>query len=374
MNFKLMCMTWATLCLTFEVFGQLSTKNNYTGSWSDASSWSTAQPDPLTAGLDDECDIYGYITRDGSLSFDNLGTNTKQFVVYDTLVVKGSMTFANNSMSLVVETGGLLVVFGNFEANNKVDLENGGTMVVTGDMALNGGNQEYVNNGGGLYVDGNITGNGDTAGADAVDQPSSNLNGSGDAGQQSLYNFIAAGGTTALPITLGSFEGESIDKIVKLEWVTLTEENFEFFEIQRSLDGQVFDVIGEVQGQGFSSTKTAYSFEDLKPYFGTVYYRLNAVDYDGSSELFHVIAIEHKPIGLEPKVYPNPSQGQAVTLLVNVDENVNNTRVSVTNYEGRVVYETSEVGALKLRNLESGLYFVKVRIDNLVYHKKLLIQ
>ncbi|UXX80668.1 T9SS type A sorting domain-containing protein [Reichenbachiella carrageenanivorans] len=360
---------------SWAVRAQFETKNTYTGTWSDTGSWTAGQPNPLTTNIDDEANIYGYITREGSLSFTNIGNNSDEIIIYDTLVVEGNMTFETNSISLKVETGGLLVIFGDFVANNKVDLENGGTMVITGDMTLSGGQQDYIDNGGGLYVDGDIIGNGDTSEADNVDRPSSDLN-SGNSEEQSLYEFIQSGGSKALPITLGKFEVKSIEKGVQLMWTTLSEENFDYFEIYRSADGSNFEVIGEMKGQGFTSESMDYLFVDESPLYGLGYYRLNAIDFDGSSEMFAVVKVSHSPTYLKPSVYPNPTQGQNLSIQMNYTEAPINQHLVISNYEGKVVFESSESQSLQkinLQGLKSGLYFVKIQIDNLIFKEKLLI-
>lgn len=361
---------------SWAVRAQFETKNNYTGTWNDVASWSAGQPNPLTTNIDDEANIYGYITREGSLSFANIGNNADEIIIYDTLVVEGNMTFETNSISLKVETGGLLVIFGDFVANNKVDLENGGTMVIIGDMTLNGGSQDYIDNGGGLYVDGEITGNGDTGDADGTDQPSTNLNNTGDNGKQKLFDFIQNGGSTSLPITLGSFEAKSNATFVELKWTTLSEENFSYFEIQRSSDGFNFEIIERVDGQGFASQSTNYVFLDYTPLYGQGYYRLNAIDYDGTNEIFQTIQVVHRPESVSPVIYPNPSNGQSVSVMLHLDQLPTNQQFLITNANGRVVFESEDLTNFNLDGLSGlprGLYFVKIQIDNLVFNEKLIV-
>lgn len=363
-------------CVLSAARAQFPTKDNYPGTWNDADSWTSGQPSPLNTGINDEIDVYGYITRQGSLSFANIGKNSDEIIIYDTLVVQGDMTFENNSISLTVKTGGLLVVFGNFVANNKVDLANGGTMVITGDMTLSGGNQDYVDNGGGLYVDGVINGNGDTGDADGVDQPTSDLNNTGDNGEQSLYNFIQSGGSSSLPITLGRFELRSDEESVHLSWTTLSEENFSFFEVQRSSDGLHFDVIGRVSGHGFSSAAIDYVYLDDSPIYGKAYYRLNAVDYDGSNEIFQIVQVVYSPAKSIPNIYPNPSNGQVMSIQLNLDQTPRAQQLVVTDTRGRVIFESSNImdfNQLSQRNLPNGLYFIRIQIDNLVFNKKLVV-
>lgn len=88
-----------------------------------------------------------------------------------------------------------------------------------------------------------------------------------------------------LPVELMSFEVEKIgeDKS-KLEWVTASELNCNFFEIQRSNNGEAFETIGTVQASGNSSNERFYNWVDEQPLNGTNYYRLKTVDFDGHEE------------------------------------------------------------------------------------------
>lgn len=367
----------STVSLQAQIY---TTLDNFTGPWENSGSWvGGSQPDPLTTGINDEVDVYGYITRNGSLSFADIGANTKYFTVYDTLVVQGNMTFENNSLNLRIADGGLLVVFGDFTANNKVTLDNGGTLVITGDLTLNGGQNDYVDGGGSLYVDGTISGTGDTAGADAIDEPSSNLDGSSEEGEQELYNFIASGGETPLPITLSYFKAELLDTQIRLSWETLTEENFDYFEIQRSGNGLDFEVIGTVEGHGFSSDPHQYTFADHSPVIGWNFFRLRAIDFDGTYEVFEVIKVENKPDFSTVRLYPNPGNGEFINIsipekLLSGQQSVNLTVVDVN---GALLLQqevtSSQISAPFQNTLAPGLYIVSLQTLDYTTSLRLLV-
>ncbi len=84
-----------------------------------------------------------------------------------------------------------------------------------------------------------------------------------------------------------------------LNWSTLTEINNELFEIERSFDpSKGFKKIGEVDGNGTSSTLIDYEFEDRDiSLSGTYYYRLKQIDFNGDYEYSEVIAIDVNRIG-----------------------------------------------------------------------------
>ncbi len=97
-----------------------------------------------------------------------------------------------------------------------------------------------------------------------------------------------------LPITLMKFEGEFKDNVVLLTWSTASEQNNDYFYIEKSLDGFTWTRIIEKPGHGNSSTQIDYNAIDNQPFLGINYYRLTQVDYDGQKETFDIIAINVK--------------------------------------------------------------------------------
>lgn len=111
----------------------------------------------------------------------------------------------------------------------------------------------------------------------------------------------------ALPVELSYFNGRMENTSVLLAWQTLTEQNNEKFIIQRSNDGESFEMIGEVGGSGDSSSPLDYNFIDKSPSNGINYYRLAQIDFDGQSSTSSVIAIDAYGSSSEWVLYPNPS-------------------------------------------------------------------
>ncbi|HRH67858.1 MAG TPA: hypothetical protein PLU53_16300, partial [Bacteroidia bacterium] len=97
------------------------------------------------------------------------------------------------------------------------------------------------------------------------------------------------GQITTLPITIGSplpiellsFTAHSVDNGCKLEWVTATEINNDYFTLERSHNGKDFEEIRKLKGAGNASHILSYSSIDEHPFSGVSYYRLKQTDYDG---------------------------------------------------------------------------------------------
>lgn len=113
---------------------------------------------------------------------------------------------------------------------------------------------------------------------------------------------------STLPVHFVSFTGEKQKEGVLLKWRTATEKENDFFLVERSANGNVFEAIGKVAGAGTSTAENAYSFLD-KGYSGqdVVYYRLKQVDKNGQATYSTVVKINANGMvqqGLS--VWPNP--------------------------------------------------------------------
>ncbi len=123
---------------------------------------------------------------------------------------------------------------------------------------------------------------------------------SGDIGLNHLANvpdllivkFTDLSPSSSLPINLLSFKAKKMKDKVELSWKTSSEINNNYFTIEKSIDGYMYQEIGRVSGAGNSSQILNYSFFDDNPFRGVTYYRLSQTDYNGESETFPVVAIE----------------------------------------------------------------------------------
>ena len=86
-----------------------------------------------------------------------------------------------------------------------------------------------------------------------------------------------------LPVELAYFKAELVGDQVLLKWETFSENNNDYFAIERSLDGSHFTEIGRVPGKGTQTTESKYEHWD-SPTIGQNYYRLRQVDFDGGVE------------------------------------------------------------------------------------------
>jgi len=108
----------------------------------------------------------------------------------------------------------------------------------------------------------------------------------------SWSNTGSCGG--ALPIDLVSFNGEAVGSKVTIKWIVNSQVNNDYFEIQKSLNLDKWDLVDSVTGAGTTNRQMSYSTVDYNSNIGYTYYRLKQVDHNGESETFYPIAIQVK--------------------------------------------------------------------------------
>ncbi len=97
---------------------------------------------------------------------------------------------------------------------------------------------------------------------------------------------------TSLPVQLFSFTVSKKQKGNDLQWITASEKNSDYFEIEISKDGRYFDSIAMLPAAGESKTMKKYNFLHEFTEQGIWYYRLKTVDRDNTFEYSKVIAIK----------------------------------------------------------------------------------
>jgi hypothetical protein len=91
------------------------------------------------------------------------------------------------------------------------------------------------------------------------------------------------------------FKGEKYNEYNKLEWLTYTETNSDYFILEKSINGSYWTKLTTVDGAGTTIQSTLYQYKDYNQYEGLVYYRLIQRDYDGEEKNLGQVAIFTQP-------------------------------------------------------------------------------
>jgi len=168
---------------------------------------------------------------------------------------------------------------------------------------------------------------------------------------------------TPLPIELLYFKPKYEDDIVKLRWSTASEHNNDYFTIEKSYDGIMYNVIKTVPGAGNSTHVINYYEEDRSFTSSIVYYRLKQTDFDGQFVRtdWESVFIDKKITDLE--IIPNPFEQELnITFIseINGIKTLNLTDLigNVVYHEDIMVFDGLNNVKIKLNTLSSGVYLL----------------
>ena len=148
-----------------------------------------------------------------------------------------------------------------------------------------------------------------------------------------------------------TFSAQNVqERGVVLNWSSRYNDTTAFYIVERSLDGQNFEKLGEVTS---INTQTSFKFIDRKPYSEVSYYRLQVIDYDGNAYTSNLVSLYIPSQGKPALVlYPMPV-GNANTLNLNFQGIQKNTKaiITITDHFGRqVLSKEIDVNSLNSHN------------------------
>lgn len=182
---------------------------------------------------------------------------------------------------------------------------------------------------------------------------------------------------SVLPVELISFQAITKSKSIELKWATASELNNDRFEVERSLDGKSFEVIGVVSGSGTVSHRIDYTFLDSNPEVGANYYRLKQYDFDGINEHSSTI-VAFFQASEELVVYPNPAESQ-INIFLGSQFSRTEISVQILDLSGKEVWKrdllapTSKL-EIGINEINPGQYLVRVQNNSFSTTKRIQVR
>lgn len=191
------------------------------------------------------------------------------------------------------------------------------------------------------------------------------------------YGWTATIGCTSvigLPVEWLSFTGQRAEEGIVLDWLTASETNSAYFEVER-YNETGFDSIGFVSAAGNSIQTLSYHFTDLKPSSGWNYYRLKQVDLNGQVNYSGIVAIgpgsgpgdillQYQEPGLSDQLLFEHLEAQDFAVKI---YETSGALVSHTNHQPAAAHDPMN---LETQNLATGIYLVEIS-GNAGFHKVL---
>ena len=165
-----------------------------------------------------------------------------------------------------------------------------------------------------------------------------------------------------LPVTLLYFTAKANkENTVLLNWSTTSENNNDYFTIERSKHASRFEYVSKVPSGGNSTIKQDYSFTDFLPLPGVSYYRLTQTDKDGKFSLSQIERVNIGSLEFTATASPNPTR-DIVQLRINGTINKNMSYL-IADLNGKILLKSpisNAIHSINLGNFSNGVYIIKI--------------
>ncbi|MCR9253577.1 MAG: T9SS type A sorting domain-containing protein [bacterium] len=203
-------------------------------------------------------------------------------------------------------------------------------------------------------------------------------------GYTSFSDLTGESQPATLPVTLISFEAKSMEEGgVRLDWATATELNNDYFEVLKSYDGEDYESIGIVQGNGTTNLPMEYQLIDNNPLYGNNYYALRQVDFDGTEEIVGITYVNYliNREEMSTRVYPNPTNSDNLNVTISSGDIETPIFMKIVNLEGKLIYEETVSGSPNYdihidaaQEMVSGMYILMVNQGDTVKYERIVIR
>jgi len=173
-----------------------------------------------------------------------------------------------------------------------------------------------------------------------------------------------------LPVKLLSFTGSYRNQTTTLNWETMNELDFDYFEIERSASGADYSAIGSKASTSSNASKQSYQhLDNLSGVDGNVfYYRLRIVDKDGQFKYSNVIMIRKESKSINGvALNPNPVTNGMATVRFSASGS-NEVTMRVVDMNGKVMAQqqnkvyagNNSISLNNLERLQPGVYLLQL--------------
>lgn len=182
----------------------------------------------------------------------------------------------------------------------------------------------------------------------------------------------------SMPEVLLSFDAVFDNTKVELTWSSDTENNNNFFVIEKSKDAMNFEALLTIKGFGNYSNIMSYFDVDYTPFEGISYYRLTQIDQQGKILSSRLVSINNKistsNLAMnQSAIYDNPaalmgSENKEVLVVLRNEKGEESYSKVVIDEEFHVL--SSDASS----KLDNGTYTVVASSDNRLYSQKLVVK
>jgi hypothetical protein len=179
------------------------------------------------------------------------------------------------------------------------------------------------------------------------------------------FSFCPQGKVT--PVTFLDLDAHQQGSGIAINWKTSQELNSDYFEVQRSADGNLaWSSIAKIAAAGNSQVIKAYSSFDASPVSGVNYYRVKQFDKDGKFKYSKIVSVKISTEKTAASVKINPFQNRlSVNFISPVEQVVTARLIDITGKQvGMQKWTISNGSSSKdfenVAALQKGIYIISV--------------
>lgn len=179
---------------------------------------------------------------------------------------------------------------------------------------------------------------------------------------------------TVLTLKFLNFSAELFEEYTDLLWRISKEVNLKQFEIERSSNGNSFELVDIIP---FKNDNYTYRFKDNKPFEGKTYYRILGKNIDGKFVYSKIILVSAKRI-IQLNIFPNPSI-HYIDVRFNFPSNYNSSlNLSIKNIQGVEIKNYANIPSarnlvINTSSLAPGLYSLSITgNENITINKQFI--
>ena len=169
-------------------------------------------------------------------------------------------------------------------------------------------------------------------------------------------------GSSVLPVNFTKFEAGCTNNGTIVSWSTASEFNSNYFELQRSTNGNDWTSVASVKAVANSSTGHTYQQLDLNG--GKAYYRIKQVDVNGNFIYTSTIRTNCELKAINMVIYPVPAR-DILNVVIRSDKSLK-TQLLLVDGVGKIVrkmdaalFNGSNTFLFNLKGLASGEYIIR---------------
>jgi len=187
-----------------------------------------------------------------------------------------------------------------------------------------------------------------------------------------VVNSLTFTSPVVLPVLFTKFDAGCTNNGALVSWSTGSESNSNYFELQRSINGNDWTPVGTVKAAGNSSTGRTYQKLDLDG--GKAYYRIKQVDLEGNFIYTSIIRTNCDRKAIDMVIYPVPTR-DILNVVIRSDKSLK-TRLLLVDGVGRIVrkmdvtlFNGSNTFLFNLEGLASGQYLIRSNAPGVGFNK-----